>query len=272
MALLEATGMTVRRGGRLTLDGAALSCGAGEIVGVIGPNGAGKTTLLDALGGLVPCSGAVVLDDLRLDRLTPDGRARRGLGRTFQEPRLVAGATVRDALLAGCHARMHTGLVRDLLRLPGGAREETRAAAETLRTATLLGITDLLDRPAGSLSLGAARLVELGRALCAAPRVLLLDEPFSGTDTAEAAAITATLRRLRDDGMAIVLVEHDVEVILGLCDFVHVLDGGRPIARGRPTTVHRDPVVVAAWLGPEADHGVSAGPPAHGHPDVAVGR
>ena len=259
MALFEVGPLTVHRGGRATLDGAGLSCGTGEIVGVIGPNGAGKTTLLDAACGTAPATGPVVLDGRRLEVLTPDARARRGLGRTFQEPRLPVGVSVADALLTGCHARMRTGLLRDLLRLPASATAERAAQREVARVSALLELGTLMDLDCAGLSLGAARLVELGRALCAAPRVLLLDEPFSGTDAAEAEVLAAVLRRLRDEGMGIVLVEHDVDVVLSLCDFLHVLDAGKPIARGRPGTVRHDPAVVAAWLGTQEADRVAVG-------------
>ena len=254
MALLEVRGLRVRRRGALVLDSVSLSVGRGEIVGLIGPNGAGKTTLFDAVGGLVEvASGSVRLADREISAMSADRRARLGIGRTFQTPRLAPSMTVGESLLAGCQARLSTGIVADSLRLPWSTREERLARAEVERVAALVGVGDILAEPMGGQPLGMLRLVEIARALCGLPRVLMLDEAVSGMARDAASELCALVRRIgRVTGAGILVVEHDVEFVLELCDVVYVLDAGRLIARGSPRRVREDPAVIAAHLGDES--------------------
>jgi branched-chain amino acid transport system ATP-binding protein len=251
VALLEVRGLRVHRRGALVLDSVSVSVGRGEIVGLIGPNGAGKTTLFDAVCGLVDVeSGSVRLDGHELLGVSPDRRARLGIGRTFQTPRLAPSMTIGTSLLSGCQARMRTGLVADSLRLPWSGSEERQARAEVERIADLVGIGTLLAQPVAGQPLGVLRLVEIARALCGLPRVLLLDEAVSGMAREAAAGLCALIQRIgAATGAGILVVEHDVEFVLALCEAVYVLDAGRLLARGRPDTVRRDAAVIAAYLG-----------------------
>jgi branched-chain amino acid transport system ATP-binding protein len=247
--ILEARGVTVRFGGLKALNGVNLAVPPGAIVGLVGPNGAGKTTLFGVLSGiLVPDSGSVLLQDRDVSRDSPQRRARAGLARTFQRTELFSDLTVREHLVLAHHAR-HTRprLWRDLL---GRGPRATPAEVEDLLG--LLGLRDVADRRAWSVPLGTGRLVEVGRALATDPAVILLDEPSSGLDVHETEQLAATLRSARQQrGVALVLVEHDLDLVLGMCDRVDVLDFGEMIASGPPGVIREDQRVRAAYIGDE---------------------
>ena len=236
-ASLEVRGLTVRYGGVTALDDVSFRVAPGRIVGLIGPNGAGKTTLIDALSGFAPAAGEVLLDAVRLDGRPPHRRIRSGLGRTFQAVELYDDLTVRENVLVGLEA--HRG------RGDGGVVDDV-VLAEVL---VLLSIEELADRVAGSLSQGQRQLVSIARALAGRPRVLVLDEPAGGLDTDEGRWLGERLRRLRAAGLTILMVEHDMGLVMELCDDVVVLDFGRVIATGPPTAVVEDPAVAEAYLG-----------------------
>ena len=259
MALLEVTGLTVRYRGVVALDNVSLSVGRGEVVGLIGPNGAGKTTLFNVVSGLVPAgAGEVRLDGVDITRASADRRARLGLGRTFQSPQLLSRLSVLDNLLLGCQSRMRGGMLSDGLRLPASYRDDVRARREAEEIADDVGLGMHLHRAVGDLPLGMRRLVEVGRALCGRPRLLLLDEAASGIGRDRGGELAGFFRTLRDRfDLAMLVVEHDLEFVMGLCDFVYVLDFGRLIARGTPEQVRNDPAVAAAYLGREAPSGTS---------------
>jgi branched-chain amino acid transport system ATP-binding protein len=226
--------VTVSFGGRKALDGVAFAAEPGRVTGLIGPNGAGKSTLFDVVSGLrTPTSGRVLLDGRDVTRLGPGRRSRRGLARTFQRLELFDRLSVRDNLLVAAE-------------LGPDRRRASRLVTEILDR---LGLTGLADRTADALSTGAARLVEVGRALATRPRVLLLDEPAAGQDHDETERFADLLRTVAADGTAVVLVEHDMTLVMGVCDDLHVLDLGKIIAVGPPETVRRDDVVLAAYLG-----------------------
>jgi branched-chain amino acid transport system ATP-binding protein len=230
---LAVSGVTVAFGGNRVLDGVALSAEPGTVTGLIGPNGAGKSTLFDVVSGLRrPAAGRVLLDGRDVTRLDPGRRSRRGLARTFQRLELFGRLSVRDNLLVAAEL---------------GAQR--RAAHAVTGLLDRLGLTHLADHAADSLPTGIARLVEVGRALAARPSVLLLDEPAAGQDGAETERFAALLRSLADDGLAVVLVEHDMSLVMQVCDVVHVLDLGTVIAVGPPEQIRRDEAVVAAYLG-----------------------
>jgi branched-chain amino acid transport system ATP-binding protein len=253
---LEARGVTVRFGGLVALKDVDLQVPSRSIVGLVGPNGAGKSTLFGVLSGLLkPTAGTVFMDGDDVTRTTPQKRAGRGLARTFQHPELFSSLTVREHVVLAyrmrhAKSRIWTDLVtgRGFLRAP---REETDRVDGLIEALTL---TEIADRPVAGLPLGSARLLEVARALAVDPQVLLLDEPSSGLDVRETEELVATLQRVvREHGVSLLLVEHDVEMVLGMCDFVHVLDFGVKIAAGRPAEVRRDPAVKAAYLGEEID-------------------
>jgi branched-chain amino acid transport system ATP-binding protein len=234
----------VRFGGLRALNGVDLAVEPGEIAGLIGPNGAGKTTLFNVITGVEPSfRGRVCLDGDDISKWPPHKRGRAGIARTFQRLALFTGLTVHDNLLATWEAAMPGGVVgRDRAR----GRERVAEVLEQLR------LGDVADRLAGQLSTGTGRMVELGRALCANPRLLLLDEPSAGLDPDETHQFGAILRAVvgsGDDNLAILLVEHDVGLVLDVCDHITVLDFGQAIAHGTPTQIRKNPAVIAAYLG-----------------------
>lgn len=251
---LACSGVTVRFGGLVALDAVDVAVPRAEIVGLVGPNGAGKSTLFAVLSGLLtPDHGRVTMAGEDVTGARPQARAARGLARTFQHPELFPGLTVRDHLVLA-HRVRHTRrrVWADLIAL-GSLRPADKAERRSIdELIQLLGLGPIADRMAAGLPLGTARVVELGRALATSPSVLLLDEPSSGLTAAETEQFEATLRRVaNDDGASILLVEHDVDLVMRLCDSVNVLDFGRLIAHGTPAQVRADPLVRAAYLGEE---------------------
>jgi branched-chain amino acid transport system ATP-binding protein len=238
-AALETVGVTVRFGGNVALHDVSLRADAGMVTGLIGPNGAGKTTLFNVVSGLLtPDRGRVRMSGTDITRLAPYRRARLGLARTFQRLELFTLLTVRANLrVAADLYRSHT---RDRSVQPD------LVAGELLER---LGLVSVADVVADELPTGQARLVELGRALASRPKVLLLDEPASGQDESETHAFASLIRELAADGMAVLLVEHDVRLVMQLCSLVHVLDFGEILAVGDPAAVQADDRVVTAYLG-----------------------
>jgi len=252
-AVLEAAGIIMRFGGTTALDGVTLSVPAGGALGLIGPNGAGKSSLFGVLSGLLdPTAGAVHMGGEDVTALSAEARAHRGLARTFQLPELFATLTVRDHLLLAYRARHSPGRQwSDLIRLAGG--RETPGESEHIdELLGALGLGESGARLAAGLPLAVARRVEVGRALATAPTVLLLDEPSSGLDREEAARLAEVLGRARDSGVAMVVVEHDVDFVLGLASEVMVLDHGVVIARGDGPGIRSDDAVRLAYLGQSA--------------------
>jgi branched-chain amino acid transport system ATP-binding protein len=249
MALLDAQGITKHFSGITALDDVSLDVEAGEAVGLIGPNGAGKTTFFNCLLGLLrPDGGTVTFADADVTRLPVYRRARAGIGRTFQRMELFAEMTVRDHLLVAERSRLGTGRFwRDVLNLSAPTADERARADATL---DLLGLDPVADAPIESLTLGQGRLVEVGRALMTGPRLLLLDEPSSGLDAAETAALADTLRNVQADReTAVLLVEHDVDFVRAFVTRVFVLDFGTRIASGPTDEVLASDEVRRAYLG-----------------------
>ncbi len=247
---LEAREVTVQFGGLRALDNVSLSVPPKAIVGMIGPNGAGKTTLFGVLSGLLtPKSGKVFLDGTDVTRSSAATRARKGLARTFQRLELFGELTVREHLVLAYRVRnQRSNLLKDLVGL--GRRPAEGEGAEVDRILEMLGIRDLAHVPATVLPLGTGRLVEVARAAASAPKVLLLDEPSSGLDADETDRLVDVLRRLRaEEGTTMVLVEHNVDMVLGLVDHVTVLDFGQTIATGTPAEIRANPAVQNAYLG-----------------------
>jgi ABC-type branched-subunit amino acid transport system ATPase component len=253
---LELQDLTVRFGGLRALEGVSLVVPPRSVVGLIGPNGAGKTTLFDCVTGmLTPAHGRVLLFGTDVRGWPPHRRARLGVGRTFQRLELFGSLTVKEHLVVAIESDTRRGgLFSDLLALPDTV--ETRAEAEELATSVLdqVGLAELSDVPAGDLPVGLARMAELARALALFPKLLLLDEPNSGLSETESRRLAELVRHSRDErGRSVLLVEHDMAFVLGLCDLVYVLDFGRLIASGTPEEISRHPAVVAAYLGQDVD-------------------
>jgi branched-chain amino acid transport system ATP-binding protein len=236
-SLLNVRNVTVRFGGNVALDNVAIDAAAGEITGLIGPNGAGKTTLFNVITGLqVPQRGSVHLGDTDLTRLPPYRRARAGMARTFQRLELFGLLTVREN-------------VELALSLQKGALTPSARIARADELLDLVGLGHLASVRSDELPTGQARLVELARALATDPRVLLLDEPASGQDESETEAFGQLLGRIAADGVAVVLVEHDMQLVMRTCQTIHVLDFGSILARGTPSQIQHDPTVLEAYLG-----------------------
>jgi ABC-type branched-subunit amino acid transport system ATPase component len=237
--------------GFVAVRNASLVAEPGRVTSLIGPNGAGKTTLFHAISGIAPPdSGTVTLGGRDLGGMPPDRRARAGMARTFQILELFSGLSVYENLQVAVEGRSTNRIWRDLFTLRHRDVPEVRQQVEA--ALELVGIADLARRPAGALPTGLSRLVELARALCTEPSVLLLDEPASGLSGPETDRLLEVLASLADLGLTILLVEHDIELVMALSAQIYVLDFGTMIAEGAPEAVRRDPAVRAAYLGTEA--------------------
>lgn len=238
--MLSVDDVEVRFGGLHALSGVSLEAPRGRVTGLIGPNGAGKTTLFNVVTGLQrPTSGRVLLDGRNVTRRDPRTRARRGLARTFQRLEVFGSLTVRENVLLAAELERGWRLGR---RSPGLVADELLER---------VGLVEQRSRPASELSTGSARLLELARALATSPSVLLLDEPGSGLDESETRALGDLLVELAADGTAVLLVEHDVELVMRVCSHLYVLDFGRLLVEGAPAQIQADARVQAAYLGVE---------------------
>jgi len=252
-ALLEISGLTQRFGGVVAVNEVTFSVAAGEILALIGPNGAGKTTLFNMVSGvLTPTSGTVTVSGRRIEGRKPHVFAQARATRTFQNLQIFASMTVLGNVMVGRHLRSRAGLMRSALVVPA-LGEEQAIEADARRLVEIVGLGEDADRLAADLPFGRQRLVEIARALATEPDLLLLDEPMAGLSGSERRDLARLLARLRDSGIGIVLVEHDVDAVLALADRVAVLDDGELIALGTPREIRHDPAVIAAYLGVEED-------------------
>ncbi|HEY7601326.1 MAG TPA: ABC transporter ATP-binding protein [Methylomirabilota bacterium] len=248
--VLEVRDLSVHFGGIRAVSGASLAVREGEIRSIIGPNGAGKTTIFNAVTGLCrPTAGDVRLRGRPISKLSPHARARLGVARTFQNIRLFRDLTVGENVRVARYGRARAGLLGALFRTPAFRRERDEAHRSVRALLDGVGLRGRGNELARGLPYGDQKRVELARALAAEPSVLLLDEPAAGMSTGEADELMALIRSLRDRGLAILLVEHHIRVVMGVSDQVTVLNHGEIIAEGPPAAVRRDPAVIAAYLG-----------------------
>ena len=250
--MLKLSGIGKRFGGLTALEGISFGVARGSITGIIGPNGAGKTTLFNIATGIYPPSqGQVLLEGKDISALPPERRARLGLVRTFQNIELFGKMTVLENVLVGLHTQSSSGMFSCAFRMPWQMSEERRIRTKAKEWLAFAGISELQDVEAGTLSFGKGRLLEIARAMALEPKLLLMDEPAAGLNSRETAELAELIKRIRDLGVTVALVEHDMDLVMDICDALVVLNLGTMLAEGTPREIQDNQAVVTAYLGEE---------------------
>ena len=248
--MLELQGITQIFGGVTALNDVSFSIRASDITGVIGPNGAGKTTLFNIVTGIYQQTGGrVIFEGSDISGMPAERLASLGMVRTFQNIELFGKMTVLENVMVGLHSRSSSGLFACSFKMPWALKEERRIRKEALHWLEFVGIADLADVTAANLPFGKGRMLEIARAMACKPRMMLMDEPAAGLNSQETVGLAELIRRIRDLGITVVLVEHDMELVMDICDRIVVLNLGQKLAEGTPREIQENHEVIAAYLG-----------------------
>jgi len=248
--MLRLNGITKMFGGLTALEDVSFSVKEGSITGIIGPNGAGKTTLFNIVTGLyTQTAGEVYLNEKNISFLNTERLAKLGLVRTFQNVELFGQMTVLENVMVGLHTHSRSGIFSCAFKLPGHLKEEKVVREKSMEWLKFTGMADLASMKAGNLSFGKGRLLEISRALAALPRVILMDEPAAGLNTRETDELALLIHKIKDAGITVTLVEHDMDLVMDICDSVVVLNLGKKLAEGTPRQIQENPEVISAYLG-----------------------
>ncbi|MBP1728052.1 MAG: amino acid/amide transporter ATP-binding protein 1, family [Deltaproteobacteria bacterium] len=248
--MLEVRSLTQRFGGITALEDISFAVAKGDITGIIGPNGAGKTTLFNIVTGLyTQTAGAVLLNGKDISNLPPERLAPLGLVRTFQNIELFGTMTVLENVMLGLHTRSSSGILACMAKMPWHLREERLIRKQAYEWLDFCGISTLAEQKASNLPFGRGRFLEIARAMAVNPSIMLMDEPAAGLNNRETGELAALIRKIRAAGVTVVLVEHDMELVMDICDRIIVLNLGRKLAEGTPREIQENPAVISAYLG-----------------------
>jgi branched-chain amino acid transport system ATP-binding protein len=250
MSVLRLSGLYKRFGGLIAVNDVSFEVPQNGIIGVIGPNGAGKTTVFNMItGNYKPDSGEVIFDGKNITGLLPHKIVNMGIARTFQNIRLFQEMSAIENVLAGCHGKMRSGVLSSMFHTPGQKREEQAAFERAIKELAFVGLEEQYDNPAKNLSYGNQRLLEIARAMATDPKLLILDEPAGGMNEQETQDLIGLIRSVRDLNISVLLIEHDMNLVMKICDHLVVLEYGAVIATGKPDEIKKNPLVIEAYLG-----------------------